>query len=57
MQSMRFETCFNIISGTAGGRKFQKKKHIEPIEIKCLRFAVMHLFEELFSALSSSKTN
>ena len=37
----------NIISGTAGGRKFQKKKHIEPIEMKRLWFDVTHLFEEL----------
>ena len=40
----------NIISGTAGGRKFQKEKHIEPIEMKRLWFDVTHLFEELLLA-------
>ena len=40
----------NIISGTAGGRKFQKRKHIEPIEMERLWFDVTHLFEELLLA-------
>ena len=41
---------YNIISGTAGGRKFQKRKHIEPIEMERLWFDVTHLFEELLLA-------
>ena len=40
----------NIISGTARGRKFQKKKHREPIEMKCLWFDVTQLLEELYHA-------
>ena len=43
---------YNIISGTAGGRKFQKKKYIEPIETKCLWMDVTHLFEEFFNVLT-----
>ena len=39
----------NIISGTAGGRKF-RKKNIEPIEMKRLWFDVTYLFEELLNA-------
>ena len=41
---------YNIISGKAGGRKFQNRKHIEPIEMVCLSFDVTHLFEELLLA-------
>ena len=44
------QTCNNIISGTAGGRKFQKRKHIEPIEMERFWFDVTHLFEELLLA-------
>ena len=44
------KTKTNIISGTAGGRKFQKTKHIEPIEMERLWFDVTHLFEELLLA-------
>ena len=39
----------NIISGTAGGRTFRKKK-IEPIEIKRLWFDVTYRFEEFLNA-------
>ena len=47
----------NIISGTAGGRKFRKKKHIEPIEMKRLWFDVTHLFEEVLKVLANEVTN
>ena len=40
----------NIISGTAGGRKFQKKNYTEPIEMKRLWFDVTHLIEKLLNA-------
>ena len=40
---------YNIILAEPGG-KFQKKKHIEPIEMKRLWFDVTHLFEEFLLA-------
>ena len=49
-QSSSTRNNSNIISGTAGGRKFQKRKHIEPIEMERLWFDVTHLFEELLLA-------
>ena len=49
---IKLQLQVNIISGTAGGRKFQKRKHIEPIEMERLWFDVTHLFEELLLAFA-----
>ena len=48
-----------VISGTAGGRKFRKKKTcrvIEPIQMKRLWFDLTHLFEELLNVLTNQQT-
>ena len=50
---MNYELYIPVISGTAGGRKFRKKKHIEPIEMKRLWFDVTYLFEELLNVLTN----
>ena len=39
----------NIISGTARGQKFRKKK-VEPIDMKRLWFYVTDFFEEVLNA-------
>ena len=48
---VKLKRIIPVISGTAGGRKFRKKKrYIEPIEMKRLWFDVTQLSEELLHA-------